>query len=279
MKIRVMSDLHNEFGTMEIPELEDDKDTVLILAGDIGLAKKAWTYKEFVEDASMRFKDIIMVMGNHEHYGSEFLRSKDKMLEILADVPNAHVLEKETKVIDGYAFIGATLWTGMNNHDILVMEQARMIMNDYAKIRHGSPSEPWKRKLRPSDTVQDHVSAVHYIFEEIEKQHADGNKVVVVTHHAPSYSSVHQAYVGDPINGAYVSNLDDRLLDIQHPVLWVHGHTHYSFDYMMGKVNIVCNPRGYAPSDLNPRFNPEMLFTDDTTIGRLDNGAEPEVIA
>jgi len=27
--------------------------------------------------------------------------------------------------------------------------------------------------------------------------------------------------------------------------LWIHGHTHESFDYMVGDTRIVCNPRGY----------------------------------
>jgi hypothetical protein len=27
--------------------------------------------------------------------------------------------------------------------------------------------------------------------------------------------------------------------------VWTHGHTHETFDYMVGTTRIVCNPRGY----------------------------------
>ena len=28
--------------------------------------------------------------------------------------------------------------------------------------------------------------------------------------------------------------------------LWIHGHTHDSFDYFINGTRVVCNPRGYA---------------------------------
>ena len=46
MLIRVMSDIHNEFCHEQsgsdylVPELDDDKDSTLILAGDIGLLNR-----------------------------------------------------------------------------------------------------------------------------------------------------------------------------------------------------------------------------------------------
>ena len=52
MKVRLFSDLHNEFTRQmhkrnyEIPELPDDSETVLILAGDIDVGKHAW-YSKF----------------------------------------------------------------------------------------------------------------------------------------------------------------------------------------------------------------------------------------
>ena len=30
-------------------------------------------------------------------------------------------------------------------------------------------------------------------------------------------------------------------------------------DYRIGKTRVVCNPRGYAPDELNPRFDPELV--------------------
>ena len=40
--------------------------------------------------------------------------------------------------------------------------------------------------------------------------------------------------------------------------LWIHGHTHESFDYEIGKTRVICNPRGYAPIEINKEFKPDF---------------------
>jgi len=47
------------------------------------------------------------------------------------------------------------------------------------------------------------------------------------------------------------------------PVLWVHGHTHSSRDYVVGRCRVVCNPRGYA---LAPRALPENAAFDPALV-------------
>ena len=39
--------------------------------------------------------------------------------------------------------------------------------------------------------------------------------------------------------------------------LWIHGHTHDSFDYRLNGTRVVCNPRGYAKdgANENPLFD------------------------
>ncbi len=253
-----MSDLHLEFGAMTVPPTDDDKDTILILAGDIGVAKNKATYVEFVEDVSMQFKAVIYVMGNHEHYKGKFRTTKTVLLTAFADCPNVHILEKDSIVFDGVAFVGASLWTSMDNMNPFVMMDAKTNMNDYKHIRHGPISEPWKGKLTPYDTVEDHLNAVKYIFLEIEKQITACNSVVVVTHQAPSWQSIGPMFKGDPLNAAYVSNLDDQIIDAN-PNIWIHGHTHNSMDYMIEDTRVICNPRGYDTQDLNPNF--DKFFT------------------
>ena len=48
------------------------------------------------------------------------------------------------------------------------------------------------------------------------------------------------------------------------PELWLHGHVHRSYDYFVGDVRLVCNPRGYpdprGPGRReNPDFNPSLV--------------------
>jgi hypothetical protein len=86
----------------------------------------------------------------------------------------------------------------------------------------------------------------------------------VLTHHAPSYQSVHPKYRNSGIaNGAYVSDLDDLILDHTSIKYWSHGHTHSSFRYKINECEVICNPRGYFghnTSDLNLDFDPNLTI-------------------
>jgi len=254
MKILILSDLHIEFGYFFIPENENEKETVVVLAGDIGLVKKEYTYRDFIADTCDRFKKVIWIMGNHEFYGANFPTALAKVWNATLEHTNLEVVDKETVVIDDVAFVCATLWTSMDNNNIMTMNDAKLWMNDYKHIRTGPTSEPWRRKLAPIDTVAAHLRAKEYIFPEIVKQKEDGKKVVVVTHHLPSFQSIPERFRGESLNGAYASELFEDIMETQ-PDIWCHGHTHGSSDYMIGNTRILCNPRGYHGHELNPDFN------------------------
>ena len=83
---------------------------------------------------------------------------------------------------------------------------------------------------------------------------------IIVTHHAPSFQSVHEKYKHDSLlNGGYASNHEELILDNEHISHWIHGHTHCSFDYMIGKTRILCNPHGY-PGENTRDFNKDLVI-------------------
>ena len=43
------------------------------------------------------------------------------------------------------------------------------------------------------------------------------------------------------------------------PALWIHGHMHQSYDYTEYDTRVICNPRGYAPSEPNPDFDQTLI--------------------
>jgi Icc-related predicted phosphoesterase len=63
---------------------------------------------------------------------------------------------------------------------------------------------------------------------------------------------VHRRYADSDANCAFVSNLEDLIL-ATHPVLWVHGHVHDPFDYMVGETRVLANPRGYPNEQIQSR--------------------------
>ena len=258
MKIKVVSDLHLE--TCEyghgVPDLGEGE--VLILGGDIlcarhfkknGNLKKV--YNDFLKKCVDNFDEVLYINGNHEFYGYNVEGTFDVLAEHLPK--EIHYLENDFVKIKDWVFLCCTLWTDFRNENALEMMEAQNCMNDYKVIRIGSNY----RKLNPDDTLGFHKKSKQFLIEKLKQFKND--KVWVLTHHAPSYQSVHPKYRNSGIaNGAYVSNLDDLIFDHPNIKYFSHGHTHESMDYMIGGCRVICNPRGYYPAEVNPEFDPNF---------------------
>jgi Icc-related predicted phosphoesterase len=250
VKIALGSDLHLEFGALELHNTEAAD--VLILSGDILMAqhlgvkeKHDERYRTFFAQCCERFPRVIYVVGNHEYYNVDFQTTVAKLKQELTH-DNLHILENETVDILGYTFIGASLWTNMNEEDGLTMHHIDSMMNDYRLIKNSARMlNEWKpARFTPEDAVAEHKRSLDYI------NHVTYNrphyKFVVVTHFCPSKKSIHPKYAHDTImNGGFASDLDDFIAYRPQIKLWTHGHTHEQFDYMISETRVVCNPRGY----------------------------------
>ena len=271
MKIAVASDIHLEFGDIDITN--DGQADVLILSGDICVAadldmrdrrqtelgfarRRSEMFHEFFERCAANFPHVIYIMGNHEYYHSDFATALDDVRKRLAHLPNLYILEREIKVIDDVTFIGGTLWTDMNNSDPLTLYHMRTMMNDFRVIQNSAVPVYFRTqegdfktrvaKFSPEDAVTEHVKMKEYIQVVTAMLGENPNKYVVVGHHAPSRRSTHEMYAHDTImNGGYSSDMDQFIEDRPQIKLWTHGHTHHVFDYMIGETRVVCNPRGY----------------------------------
>jgi hypothetical protein len=266
----LLSDLHLEFAPFDLPQSHTDKDTVLVLAGDIGVVAKPNDFKQ-VKEWIPRFKHTIMIQGNHEMYHGSLIRSKFKQREIFHEeiaLGKASVADCEVVRVDNVSYICTTLWTDFDRNNPIAMNAVRACLNDYRFIRTGNHlSEPYQRRIKPYDTYNDHQIDRKFIFDHIVSEKAAGQKVVVVTHHGCSTMSIHPNYQGDMVNWGYVSELDQQILDTN-PDYFVHGHVHSSFDYMIGNTRVLTNPRGYCRvydgimypenANFNPSFRVEV---------------------
>lgn len=260
MKLAICSDLHLEFGDLDLTN--DEAAYVLILSGDIFVAsellycdeaaslvpvvkhvsERGKRYRTFIKNCCERFPKVLMVTGNHEHYHGDFSTTHDTIRNAFSDLPNFHLLDKEHLVLDDVLFYGGTLWTNMNNEDPVTMYHMRGAMNDYAQIKYTGPNSGGS--FYPEDTVEDHYAFRRGLDNTLEE--FPNMPVVVVGHHAPSKASTHPRYKTEVMmNGAYSTDLDNFMLDRRQIKLWTHGHTHEEFDYMIGTTRVVCNPRGY----------------------------------
>ncbi len=250
MRVHVLSDLHQEFGEIDVPSVDCD---CVVLAGDVSnkLHGFEWLAKNF------KTTPVIYICGNHEFYGAKTPRLMDKLREAAAGT-NIHILENESVTIDDVHFFGCTLWTDMalKGDWLEGAAEAAGTMNDYKKIRNSARGF---KKLSPRETRSMNIASVDAIKRFLETH--DPKKSVVVTHHAPSIRSLPESRHAELISCAYASHLDDFILKHQ-PRLWIHGHIHHSADYRIGETRVLSNPRAY-PDSPNTSFISDLVVSLD----------------
>ncbi|NOU41429.1 MAG: hypothetical protein HOO85_09200 [Methylotenera sp.] len=247
MKILVLSDLHLEFANLPTPASDVD---LVILAGDI------WKKDNGIHWARATWPntEIIYVAGNHEFYRSE-RNAVLQSLRAAANETDVHFMDNDEIMIGDVRFLGATLWTdfklfGPDKMDA-AMNAGMNGLNDFRVIENG----PFK--FTPNDAANLCNQSIEWLKTKLlHETHEE--KTVVVTHHLPSMQSVADRYKNDMLSACFASNLDELF---GHSKLWIHGHTHDSFDYIVNGTRVVCNPRGYVFNGTheNLRFNPEFV--------------------
>ena len=269
MKISLCSDLHLEWGYQELPGGD-----VLILSGDIAEARSIdkdnkratplvgqpnviFPCSEFFKWECSKYEKVFYVLGNHEHYHWMFNETLQDLRELMPK--NVTILEKEVCEYKGIMFMGATLWTDLGNRNPLAEYHLKTCMKDYTLITYHNSGKNVYHKLSPLTTFDEHVKTLEY-FKIMLSEHND-KPFVIMTHHAPSWQSIHEKYKHDSLmNMGYVSDLDQFIIDNPNIKIWTHGHVHNRFDYMIGDSRILCNPRGYISFEQDHGFDPEFTF-------------------
>lgn len=240
MNIQYFSDIHLEFGELTMPPSEAD---LIVAAGDIGVGTQAIEWLQ-------RFDvPVIYIAGNHEYYGQDFAVVNARIRHAVAGT-NIHFLECDSVELDGVRFLGTTLWTDYGGGNREVMDVMATQMNDYHQITFG------QRNLLPTDLLEVNAQSRDWLTRSLAQPFT--GKTVVVTHHAPLYTSW-QADNPKEYQSAYCNDLS-QLLGAHDIALWIHGHVHHRYDYTSMNTRVVCNPRGYDGYQLADGFEPLQLI-------------------
>ena len=266
IRIQIASDLHLEMFRKPYPDwyrlekLGPDEADVLVLAGDIHNGIEA------IRCSSDWPIPVLYVPGNHEYYETRIDLALIAMRKASRGT-RVQVLSEDFTTIQGVRFLGCTLWTdyelqGTGIHKTLAMQTCERYMVDHRLIMG---VDARRRRFLPEDALAIHYRERAWLMEQLQKTH-DG-PTVVITHHGVHPQSVHPRFANHPANPGFISDLGDsvRLAD-----LWIHGHIHNSFDYMLGGTRLVVNPGSYAlniaqakaPDQLqweNPQFDPAKV--------------------
>ena len=229
MKFQIMSDLHIETRD-DVPPIEEyiiPSSEILILAGDIGRIHKFDQLSQFIKNLCLNFKTVIYILGNHEYYQVEGVepKSMDCLLDDLEIIkkenPNLYVLNRSCISIENTCILGVTLWS----------RSYLEIPTSIVKIKN---INKYNYNFMHEQDVEYVKTMINYC--EIKKL-----KLIVVSHHCPSYNLIPHKQ-GYKYKDLYASKLDYLVSKVP---IWIFGHSHRNFDYLTEEnTRLVSNQKG-----------------------------------
>jgi predicted phosphodiesterase len=252
MRLQLLSDLHFEFhadhGRSFVEKLDPTGVDILVVAGDLDVGDRLPQALNLL-CARYRNSRVAYVLGNHESYGSNPIETIERVKA--AEVANPNLIwldcsaiqildydlqEKKNKGVK--RILGATLWFPRDDSNL----QAKACLTDFSAIED---FEPW--------VYEQNQRAVDYLNRELKP----GD--IVVTHHMPSPLYIAPQYEGNPLNPFFVCDMTKLILGRQ-PSMWLFGHTHSSVRASLGDTQLLCNPLGYMPHEINPKFDGHFII-------------------
>ena len=149
---------------------------------------------------------------------------------------------------DNVDFILSTLWSKIPPADEIAIQNG---MNDYAQILYN------KRRLVPQNINDEFDRNLAFIKQSVSE--SDAEKIVVVTHHLPSFAAIEDRLKGSVLNTAYATELGNYIAGSR-ITSWIYGHSHHRTDLMIGNTHLVSNPLGYVFCGENTNFDDSAVI-------------------
>ncbi len=250
MKLQVASDLHLDLCNNKFEDVIVPSAPYLALVGDIAEERHQIFY-DFLKWTSKRFVRVFIVLGNHEFYNCDDMDNVIKRIkEFCGNISNVHLLEKNhlaIKEANGTInhILGTTMWSSIPSNKI---DACHKYMNDYALIKQKTDSTSL---ITPKHTNEMHNKAAIWLLNEIKKI-KKGDKIIVLTHHAPLLENVSNPKYETDSNNYRNAFCTDMTYMFENPIsVWVYGHTHWVTEFAYGKHNtrIVSNCHGYGGTE------------------------------
>lgn len=232
MNCSYLSDLHLEVCDQQQAEQRIDKivkhgnGQVLLLAGDITSfyhSEGIQRFQQLVEQTRSCYQKLVMVMGNHEHYGGNLFETKQR-------IPGEVVLlDRDIFEYQDKKIAGCTLWTAISRSQY---DEARYILNDFNQIKFQT------NKFQPSHCNMLFEKDRDWLSEVVDQVD------LVMTHHPPlrdaGCSEVEES-------NRYTNYLFENSLPqlVSRAKIWLCGHTHHVNDFHYHDTRILLNCVGY----------------------------------
>ena len=246
--IQIVSDLHIE-QYEDVPNPLDfitPSADILILAGDIGSFYRIQQLIDFLKALCSYFKIVLYVPGNHEWYtmndneSLSFDSLEKRMLTIEKNIKNVYILNRSSVMIADICIAGCTLWSKPNCE----IPKYIVRIND----------------MKTSDYENLHNLDLEYVKNIRDYCKKKGIKMIVVSHHPPTFKALEGVKKRNKFLSLYATNLDYMLIkeDID---TWICGHVHANFDFLSaGGCRVVGNQKGKIKENVL-NFKKDFLIT------------------
>lgn len=250
MKLQYASDLHLEF-----PENEEFMRTnpltpegdILILAGDIVPFSQVNDHSVFFDYLSGHFKITYWLPGNHEYYHSDLSERGININEKIRD--NIFLVNNTSVKAGNINLIFSTLWTRISSRN-----QIELLLgySDFHVIRNNG------KLLDIEQYNLLHDQCLSFLKDEFIR--SGSGKMIVITHHMPTFENYPEKFRGDVFNEAFATELSD-LIETAEPDYWIFGHHHTNKgDFYIGKTRLITNQLGYVTYNEHMGFNPGKII-------------------
>lgn len=253
MKIRILSDLHLEHNyDFKYEWISED---VLFLAGDITTHNNHYEILDRVPE----FVEVFIVAGNHEYYH----RSVEHVNKFLSELNqpdvvgnyyrNVHFLNNTAfDLTPNISVFGGTMFTDFaldgNAAKIYAEIDAQRFIADFRFTK--TNGRCW--------SIEDHVSEYNEFLRayKLWLKESEGKYRICMSHFVPLRQHIHPRFKGSSLNPYFTADMEQYM---GWEGLWIHGHTHDSFDSMIGDTRVICNPYGYG-SENTSHFKNNLIL-------------------
>jgi len=185
-----------------------------------------------------------MVIGL-DKFREQFAGEEDKYIIIGGTACDINLRDTMTEPRDtvDIDIIITTLWAKINLTEAYYTEQ---VISDFRRILYN------REILGFADFNREHERCLSFLKRAVSS--SDAAKIIVVSHHVPSFQMQNPKFANSKANGAFTVELEDYIMDSGIDY-WIFGHSHYNVDVQIGKTRCVSNQLGYVSHGEHETFN------------------------